>query len=105
MPPDHVFVASTGVIGEPLPAERIVAALGGLAAGLSADAAERAARAIMTTDTFPKGAVARLDLGGVPVTITGFAKGSGMIAPGHGDDAGLPLHRRRGRRRACCRRW
>ena len=81
VPPDHVFVASTGVIGEPLPAERIVAALDGLAAGLSADAAERAARAIMTTDTFPKGAVARLDLGGVPVTITGFAKGSGMIAP------------------------
>ena len=81
VPPDHVFVASTGVIGEPLPAERIVAALDGLAAGLSADAAERAARAIMTTDTFPKGAVARLDLGGAPVTITGFAKGSGMIAP------------------------
>ena len=43
VPPDHVFVASTGVIGEPLPAERIVAALDGLAAGLSADAAERAA--------------------------------------------------------------
>jgi glutamate N-acetyltransferase / amino-acid N-acetyltransferase len=81
VPPDHVFVASTGVIGEPLPAERIVAALDGLAAGLSAGAAERAARAIMTTDTFPKGAVARLELGGVPVTITGFAKGSGMIAP------------------------
>ncbi len=81
MPADHVFVASTGVIGEPLPAERIVAALGGLRDGLAADGAERAARAIMTTDTFPKGAVARLELDGVPVTLTGFAKGSGMIAP------------------------
>jgi glutamate N-acetyltransferase/amino-acid N-acetyltransferase len=46
-----------------------------------ADGAEAAARAIMTTDTFPKGAVARLELDGVPVTIAGFAKGSGMIAP------------------------
>ena len=81
MPRGHVFVASTGVIGEPLPAERIVAAMEGLRDGLAADGAERAARAIMTTDTFPKGAVARVDLGGVPVTITGFAKGSGMIAP------------------------
>ena len=81
VPVGHVFVASTGVIGEPLPAERIVAALAGLRDGLAADAAERAARAIMTTDTFPKGAVARVELGGVPVTIMGFAKGSGMIAP------------------------
>jgi glutamate N-acetyltransferase/amino-acid N-acetyltransferase len=81
VPADHVFVASTGVIGEPLPAERIVAALDGLAADLDAGAAERAARAIMTTDTFPKGAVARIELDGAPVTITGFAKGSGMIAP------------------------
>ena len=53
----------------------------GLRDGLAADAAERAARAIMTTDTFPKGAVARVELGGVPVTVMGFAKGSGMIAP------------------------
>jgi glutamate N-acetyltransferase/amino-acid N-acetyltransferase len=81
VPEGHVFTASTGVIGEPLPAERIVAAVGGLSDALSADAAERAARAIMTTDTFPKGAVATVELGGVPVTITGFAKGSGMIAP------------------------
>jgi glutamate N-acetyltransferase/amino-acid N-acetyltransferase len=82
VPEDHVFVASTGVIGEPLPAERIVAVLGRLAADLAPDAAERAARAIMTTDTFPKGSVRRVDLGGgAPVTIMGFAKGSGMIAP------------------------
>ncbi len=81
IPRDHVFVASTGVIGEPLPAERIVATLGTLRDTLSPDAAESAARAIMTTDTFPKGAVARIDLDGVPVTLVGFAKGSGMIAP------------------------
>jgi glutamate N-acetyltransferase / amino-acid N-acetyltransferase len=81
IPEGHVFVASTGVIGEPLPAERIVTVIGQLAADLDPAAAERAARAIMTTDTFPKGAVARVELGGVPVTIAGFAKGSGMIAP------------------------
>ena len=82
MPEEHVFVASTGVIGEPLPAERIVAVLGRAARPSSTPgAAERAARAIMTTDTFPKGAVARVELDGVPVTIAGFAKGSGMIAP------------------------
>ena len=81
IPPAHVFVASTGVIGERLPAERIVARVGELAAALSEDAGEAAARAIMTTDTFPKGAVARVDLDGAPVTIAGFAKGSGMIAP------------------------
>jgi glutamate N-acetyltransferase/amino-acid N-acetyltransferase len=81
VPTGHVFVASTGVIGEPLPAERIVAAMGALRDGLAADSAERAARAIMTTDTFPKGAVARFELDGVPVTVMGFAKGSGMIAP------------------------
>jgi glutamate N-acetyltransferase / amino-acid N-acetyltransferase len=81
VPVGHVFVASTGVIGEPLKAERIVAAMQGLRDGLAADAAERAARAIMTTDTFPKGSAARVELGGVPVTVMGFAKGSGMIAP------------------------
>jgi glutamate N-acetyltransferase/amino-acid N-acetyltransferase len=81
VPVGHVFVASTGVIGEPLKAERIVAAMERLRGGLAADGAERAARAIMTTDTFPKGAVARVELGGVPVTVLGFAKGSGMIAP------------------------
>lgn len=81
IPAGNVLVASTGVIGEPLPAERIVAAMGGLRDGLDAAGAAGAARAIMTTDTFPKGAVARVTLDGVPVTITGFAKGSGMIAP------------------------
>jgi glutamate N-acetyltransferase/amino-acid N-acetyltransferase len=84
VPRDHVFVASTGVIGEPLKAERITVALDGLREELAAEAAERAARAIMTTDTFPKGSVAGLELDGVPVTLTGFAKGSGLIAPDMG---------------------
>ncbi len=78
---DDVFVSSTGVIGEPLPGERIVAALPGLHAALRPDAWEDAARAIMTTDTFPKGATRQAAIGGVPVTINGIAKGSGMIAP------------------------
>ena len=76
-----VFVASTGVIGEPLPVERIEAVLEDLAARAATGAWEPAARAIMTTDTYPKGAGAVADLGGVRVAVAGFAKGSGMIAP------------------------
>ena len=83
-PTGNVFMASTGVIGEPLPAERVTAKLEELATALSPDGLEGAARAIMTTDTFPKGASAVVDLDGVPVTISGFAKGSGMIAPDMG---------------------
>ena len=81
VPEGNVFMASTGVIGQSLPAERVTAKLEELAAALSPDGQENAARAIMTTDTFPKGAAAVVDLDGVPVTISGFAKGSGMIAP------------------------
>lgn len=81
VPADHVFVASTGVIGEPLPAERIAVKLAELRDRLEPGAAALAARAIMTTDTFPKGATARVEIDGVPVSIAGFAKGSGMIAP------------------------
>ncbi|MFS4436779.1 bifunctional glutamate N-acetyltransferase/amino-acid acetyltransferase ArgJ [Paracoccaceae bacterium GXU_MW_L88] len=73
----RIFTASTGVIGEPLPHDRITAILGDLAGELAPGNAEAAARAIMTTDTFPKGAVAKAG----DVTIAGFAKGSGMIAP------------------------
>ncbi|MGF1444896.1 MAG: bifunctional glutamate N-acetyltransferase/amino-acid acetyltransferase ArgJ [Pikeienuella sp.] len=79
--PGDVLMASTGVIGEPLPAERIAASLERLVSGLSPAAWERAARAIMTTDTFPKGATATAEIDGVPVTVSGIAKGSGMIAP------------------------
>jgi glutamate N-acetyltransferase/amino-acid N-acetyltransferase len=79
--PDQVFVASTGVIGEPLPVEKIVVALPELAKGLAAGKWEDAARAIMTTDTFPKGSMRNARIGGASVTIAGIAKGSGMIAP------------------------
>ncbi len=78
---DRVFTSSTGVIGEPLPHDRIVAQLEALKAGLSRHAIEDAARAIMTTDTFPKGSSAQVDIGGQTVSIAGIAKGSGMIAP------------------------
>ncbi len=79
--PGDVLLASTGVIGEPLPAERVAGSLGRLRDRLAPEAWEAAARAIMTTDTFPKGATMRADLGGVTVTVSGIAKGSGMIAP------------------------
>ncbi|WP_298285211.1 bifunctional glutamate N-acetyltransferase/amino-acid acetyltransferase ArgJ [Acidocella sp.] len=79
--PDRIFLASTGVIGEKLPAARIVAALDGLKAGLEADRFAQAAHAIMTTDTFAKGATRTAMIGGVGVRINGIAKGSGMIAP------------------------
>jgi len=78
---DCVFTASTGVIGEPLPHDRIVAHVADLNAELSPSSGEAAARAIMTTDTFPKGAFAQITLDDKPVAISGFAKGSGMIAP------------------------
>ncbi|MEK0085038.1 bifunctional glutamate N-acetyltransferase/amino-acid acetyltransferase ArgJ [Benzoatithermus flavus] len=79
--PEEVFVASTGVIGERLPVEKITSRVGDLVAGLDAGGIEAAAWAIMTTDTFPKGAFATAAIGGVPVTVAGIAKGSGMIAP------------------------
>ncbi|MDE2516992.1 MAG: bifunctional glutamate N-acetyltransferase/amino-acid acetyltransferase ArgJ [Rhodospirillales bacterium] len=77
----QVFLASTGVIGEVLPHDRLIAALPKLHASLSETGWEAAARGIMTTDTFPKGATRMVEIGGVPVTISGIAKGSGMIAP------------------------
>ena len=80
-PAQAVYVASTGVIGEPLPAQRLTAALPVLHARLSEDAWPDAAAAIMTTDTFPKGATRTAALAGTPVVVNGIAKGSGMIAP------------------------
>ncbi|MBC7434286.1 MAG: bifunctional glutamate N-acetyltransferase/amino-acid acetyltransferase ArgJ [Rubritepida sp.] len=79
--PREVFLASTGVIGEPLPHERLTAALPALHAALTDTAWADAARGIMTTDTFPKAATRTAEIGGVTVTINGIAKGSGMIAP------------------------
>ena len=81
VPARQVFVASTGVIGETLPYERLTAALPALYAALREDAWEAAARGIMTTDTFPKGATRVAQIGDTKVRISGFAKGSGMIAP------------------------
>ena len=81
LPQSRVFTSSTGVIGEALPHERIITVLDDLANGLDENGLPAAARAIMTTDTFPKGAAAMLDIAGKPVRIAGIAKGSGMIAP------------------------
>ena len=77
----EIFMASTGVIGEPLPAERITRILGTLAEAGAADGWRDAAAAIMTTDTFPKLATATAEIDDHRVTINGIAKGSGMIAP------------------------
>jgi glutamate N-acetyltransferase/amino-acid N-acetyltransferase len=78
---ETIFLASTGVIGEPMPAQKIVAVMEKLRANLAEGGLENAARAIMTTDTFPKAATRKARLGGTDVTIAGIAKGSGMIAP------------------------
>ena len=76
-----VQIASTGVIGVALEAEKVTAQFPEMATRLSADGWEKAARAIMTTDTYPKGATATAEVGGTRVRINGIAKGSGMIAP------------------------
>ncbi len=81
IPAARVFSSSTGVIGEPLPFEKITAIVGDLATGLREDAIDMAAQAMMTTDTFPKGAMATVQGEGGPIKIAGIAKGSGMIAP------------------------
>lgn len=79
--PAEVFISSTGVIGEPLPWGRITAKLDDAIEGASAGGWLAAARAIMTTDTFPKLATATAKIGEATVRINGIAKGSGMIAP------------------------
>ena len=81
IPTERVFTASTGVIGERLPHDRITAKIAELAANQDAGALENAAQAIMTTDTFAKGATTTVEVNGQPVKIAGIAKGSGMIAP------------------------
>ena len=78
---DEVYLASTGVIGEPLEAGKFAHLLDGLAKAAKPDAWADTARAIMTTDTFPKLVTRTATIGGVPVTINGFCKGAGMIAP------------------------
>ena len=77
----RVFTASTGVIGEPLPHEKISSRMPELISDLDAEGIAMAAQAIMTTDTYPKGASAQVETPSGPVNIVGIAKGSGMIAP------------------------
>jgi glutamate N-acetyltransferase/amino-acid N-acetyltransferase len=79
--PHEIYMASTGVIGEPLDAGKIIDAFDALIAGARTDGLMAAAKAIMTTDTFPKVATARVKLGETEVTLNGIAKGAGMIAP------------------------
>jgi glutamate N-acetyltransferase/amino-acid N-acetyltransferase len=81
LPASRVYSSSTGVIGEPLPFEKITAAVPALATALTENAVDMAAQAIMTTDTFPKGAAATVPGEGGVIHISGIAKGSGMIAP------------------------
>ena len=78
--PEDVFIASTGVIGEALPDEKITDALAVLKSELASDW-QAAAEAICTTDTYPKGSFRTVKIGDTDVTIGGIAKGSGMIAP------------------------
>lgn len=79
--PSEIFLASTGVIGEPLPAEKFAGVTDALVSRQAAGPWIDAAKAIMTTDTYPKVATATVEFDGVPVVISGIAKGSGMIAP------------------------
>ena len=79
--PGEVVVASTGVIGVPLPMEKLRAGVPAAAAALSREGGPDAARAIMTTDTREKRTLVEIELDGVPVRIGGMAKGAGMIAP------------------------
>jgi glutamate N-acetyltransferase / amino-acid N-acetyltransferase len=80
---EEVFPSSTGIIGVPLPAEKLIAALPELKAGMGADGVhfQQVAQAILTTDTVEKTAFARLEVGGRDVRIAGVCKGSGMIHP------------------------
>jgi glutamate N-acetyltransferase/amino-acid N-acetyltransferase len=77
----EVFLASTGVIGEPLDASKFAGVLDQMSADAKGDFWLEAAKAIMTTDTYPKVATRTAKIGGVEVTINGIAKGAGMIAP------------------------
>ncbi|WP_440997560.1 bifunctional glutamate N-acetyltransferase/amino-acid acetyltransferase ArgJ [Arhodomonas sp. SL1] len=79
--PEEVFLASTGVIGEPLDMSAFEQTLPGMSATLGAHTLEDAARAMMTTDTHPKGSVREIHVGGAQYRVAGIAKGSGMVAP------------------------
>ena len=89
----RIFSASTGVIGEPLPHGRMTAKIAELQDKLSADDIASAAKAIMTTDTFPKGAGAEVSIGGKTVRIAGVRQRVGHDRARYGDDAILCVHR------------
>lgn len=78
---ERIFTSSTGVIGEPLPHDKIIACLEDLTAHATPEGIEAAAKAIMTTDTYAKGASAQITIGDKTISIAGIAKGSGMVAP------------------------
>ena len=78
---NEIYLASTGVIGEPLDASKFAGVLGDMNTSATGDFWQEAAKAIMTTDTYPKVATRTAEIGGVKVTINGIAKGAGMIAP------------------------
>ncbi len=94
--PSQVLPFSTGVIMEPLPVEKLAAGLPACLSDLSADNWLAAAQAIMTTDTLPKAASRRVSVAGKPVTITGIAKGAGMIHPDMATMLGFVAHATRG---------
>ncbi len=79
--PEKILLASTGVIGQPLPLPRVEKKLPSLIASLSPQGLGEAAKAIMTTDTFPKAAILKERVNGKKITLAGIAKGAGMIAP------------------------
>src|SRR2546428_10028274 len=81
MPPTHVLIAGTGVIGVRLPMDKIRGAIRKLVKSLSPQGGRAAAEAIMTTDTRPKEAALRVEVGGRPVTLGGMARGVGMLEP------------------------
>ncbi|GJL81173.1 MAG: arginine biosynthesis bifunctional protein ArgJ [marine bacterium B5-7] len=87
--PDDVFLASTGVIGEPLPVQRITESMDALVSGLGSVGWPQSAAAIMTTDTFAKGAGVQFELDGGHGHIAGICKGSGMIEPDMGTMLGF----------------
>ncbi len=96
---NEIYISSTGVIGEVLEADKITAHMDAIVDDLSGGGFAAAAQAILTTDTFAKGAVRRVHINGTEVTICGIAKGSGMIAPDMATmlayvftDAGLSQH-------------
>ena len=81
IPAQRVLIAATGVIGQPMPMDKVRASLPKLVKALSPQGSRSAAEAIMTTDTVPKAFSARAQVGGATVTITGISKGAGMIRP------------------------